>query len=72
MLNAAEAAMEQSAEDDGERARNRARLYAPPKSARRPRGQGRHPGTMMQAGQARALMAQVAAQDAKLTRGASG
>lgn len=72
MLNAAESSMDQSAEDDGERARNRARLYAPPKSVKRGRGQQRHPATVMQAGQARALMAQLAAQDAQLARGAGG
>lgn len=72
MLNAAEAAMDQSAEDDKERARNRARLYAPPKSARRARGVPRHPGTAMNAGQAKTLMAQLAAQDAQLARRASG
>lgn len=72
MLNAAEAAMDQSAEDDKERARNRARLYAPPKDLKRTRGVPRHPGTAMNAGQAKSLMAQLAAQDAQLARGASG
>lgn len=72
MLNAAEASMDQAAEDDKERARNRARLYAPPKSARRGRGQPRQPGTAMNRGQAQALMAQLAAQDAQLGRRASG
>jgi hypothetical protein len=70
MINAAEAAMEQAAEDDGERARNRARLYAPPKNVAR--GQRRRPGTAMNRGQAQALMAQLARQDSQLGRGASG
>ncbi len=71
MLNAAEAAMEQSAEDDKERARNRAKLYAPPKGMAKTRGQPR-PGTAMNRGQAQALMAQVAAQDAQLGRAPGG
>jgi hypothetical protein len=71
MLNAAEAAMDQSAEDDKERARNRARLYAPPKDLKRTPG-ARRPGTAMNVSQAKSLMAQLAAQDAQLARGASG
>ncbi|MEW2568302.1 hypothetical protein [Streptomyces sp. NPDC047070] len=58
--------MDQAAEDDKERARNRARLYAPPKGARN-RGQARA-GTAMNRGQAQALMAQMAAEDAQLGR----
>jgi hypothetical protein len=72
MLNAAEAAMDQAAEDDKERARNHARLYAPPKGMKRTRGAPRHPGAAMNAGQAKTLMAQLAAQDAQLARGAGG
>ncbi|MEU9576320.1 hypothetical protein [Streptomyces chilikensis] len=59
LLAAAEAAMDQAAEDDAERARNRAELYAPPREARRratkPSGMG--------AGQVSALLAQAAAED---------
>ncbi|MEU0059074.1 hypothetical protein [Streptomyces sp. NPDC006334] len=68
MLNAAEASMDMAAEDDAERQRNRARLYAPPKGAnRRPAGGGRPRGAArVDASQARALMAQTAAEDARL------
>lgn len=68
MLNAAEAAMDQAAEDDGERARNRAKLYAPPAGMKSGRGQRRHPSVSMNKSQAQALMAQLAAQDAQLGR----
>lgn len=68
MLNAAEAAMEQAAADDGERARIRAKLYAPPKRARAAPGERSRVGTSMDRGQAQALMAQLAAQDAQLGR----
>lgn len=71
MLNAAEAAMDQAAADDGERARNRAKLYAPPKGASG-RGQRRHPSVAMNPSQAQALMAQLAAQDAQLGRAKGG
>lgn len=57
--------MDQAAEDDAERARNRARLYAPPKR----KGQGRRgpiPGVSMTAAKASALTAQLAAEDARL------
>lgn len=69
MINAAEAAMDASAEDDAERARNRARLYAPPKGMRRARGQERPVGVSMNRGQALGLMAQLAAQDAQFGAG---
>ena len=71
LLNAAEAAIDQAAEDDAERARNRARLYAPPKGTPRIRGQAR-PGMAMNRSQAQALMAQMAAQDAQLGGRARG
>lgn len=70
MLNAAEVSMDQAAEDDAERARNRAKLYAPPKDARGRRPDGRRvrpPGMSMDRGKAQALAAQLAAEDAKLT-----
>lgn len=70
MLNAAEATMDQAAEDDAERARNRAKLYAPPKEARG-RGRGgrpvRPPGMSLDRSQARDLAAQLAAEDARFT-----
>lgn len=67
MLNAAEAAMDQAAEDDGERARNRAKLYQPPKGYRAPGGRRpRMPGAMT-AAQAQALTQRMAAQDAQVT-----
>ncbi|MDX3237205.1 hypothetical protein PV392_16305 [Streptomyces sp. ME03-5709C] len=76
MLAAAEAAMDAAAEDDAERARNRARLYAPPGGKRRRRaedGQRAAPGPgAMRMTDAQALMAQLAAQDAQLTRGGTG
>lgn len=67
MLNAAEAAMDQAAEDDSERARNRAKLYAPPHGVDKGRRRGRpaRGGGLDWAG-AQALMAQVAAEDAKV------
>ncbi|MFJ7489673.1 hypothetical protein ACIQZB_00180 [Streptomyces sp. NPDC097727] len=56
-----------AAEDDAERQRNRAKLYAPPKEARRrPSGGGiRRGATGLRAGDARALMSQIAAEDAR-------
>lgn len=73
MLNAAEAAIEQSAEDDTERTRNRAKLYAPPGGQRAPGGKRvRPPGMGLDLAAAQALTAQLAAQDAALTRGGTG
>ncbi|MFF4292081.1 hypothetical protein ACFY0N_00320 [Streptomyces vinaceus] len=73
MLNAAEVSMDQAAEDDAERAKNRARLYAPPKSQRRPGGRRPPvPGVSMTAAQAQALTAKLAAEDARLTGGRAG
>lgn len=56
--------MDQAAEDDAERARNRARLYAPPKGRRPEPGQRRR-GTGMTLAQAQALTAQLASEDAR-------
>jgi hypothetical protein len=87
MLNAAEAAIDASAEDDAERARNRAKLYAPPAGAGVPRGARRagtgarrpsrpsaaaapaEAGGGMTRGRAQALMAQLAAEDGRLSGG---
>lgn len=67
MLNAAEVAMDQAAEDDAERARNRAKLYAPPDGGRRGGRRVRPPGMRMDRAQAQSLAAQLAAEDAQLT-----
>jgi hypothetical protein len=70
MLNAAEAAIDQAAEDDAERQRNRAKLYAPPRGSqarRRP-----VPGMSMSRTRAQSLAAQLAAEDAKLTGARTG
>jgi len=74
MLNAAEAAMDAAAEDEAARERNRATLYAPPDGARRgPDGRRpRAPGRGLDMAAAQALAAQVAAEDANLTRRATG
>ncbi|WP_328427925.1 hypothetical protein [Streptomyces sp. NBC_00443] len=78
MLAAAEAQMDAAAEDEQERARNRAKLYAPPERARRraprapdaPRPKPAAGGMTLDGAQA--LMAQLAAQDAQLTGRRSG
>jgi hypothetical protein len=76
MLAAAEAAMDMAAEDDAERQRNRARLYAPPGGPRRrtPGGTGRPRAAAggMDLNAARAMMAQVASEDAKVAARRSG
>jgi len=75
MLAAAEAAMDMTAEDDAERQRNRAKLYAPPSNARRRSagaGQSRPTAGGMDLAAARAMMAQVAAEDAKAVGRRSG
>jgi hypothetical protein len=75
MLNAAESAMDAAAEDDAERQRNRTTLYAPPRSARRQATSGARPrpaGPRMDLNAARALMSQVASEDARLTSRRSG
>lgn len=68
--------MDASAADDAERARNRAKLYAPPQSERRrrtPEGERPRPaGGGMSMSQAQSLMAQMAAQDAQLASGRTG
>jgi hypothetical protein len=61
MLAAAEVAMMQTAEDDAERARIRAPLYAPP-----PRRQPAAPGPPRGVPSASAVLAQVAAEDAEI------
>ncbi|MFD4609730.1 MULTISPECIES: hypothetical protein [unclassified Streptomyces] len=59
-----------SADDDAERSRIRASLYAPPRAERRSRGQRpQPPGGAMTMHGAQALMAQLAAQDAQLGAG---
>ncbi|MGW1352842.1 hypothetical protein ACWCQE_26770 [Streptomyces sp. NPDC002409] len=70
MLSAAEAAMDQAAEDDAERQRNRARLYAPPPGTRREAR--RRPTQGVSLAQAQSLMAQVAAEDARFNGGRTG
>ncbi|MEU1815131.1 hypothetical protein ABZ543_08030 [Streptomyces roseifaciens] len=73
MLNAAEVAIDQSAQDDAERARNRAQLYAPPRGWRPRDGRrARVPGMGMTAAQAQALTGRLAAEDAQLTGRRSG
>lgn len=66
MLSAAEAQMDAAAEDDAERARNWARLYAPPKGARRSRTPQAGAMTREQAMQ---LAQQVSAEDNMLRIG---
>lgn len=67
MLSAAEASIDQSAEDDAERQRNRAKLYAPPNGYRAEGGRRvRPPGMGMPRNQAQSLAAQLAAEDAQL------
>lgn len=60
--------MDMAAEDDATRARNKAQLYAPPKGVRRRSAEEGRPRTAarMDPGQARALMAQAAAEDGRL------
>lgn len=62
--------MAMAAEDDGERERNRARLYAPPAEvAKRDASRARSARAGMTGGQARELAARLAAEDAKLSGG---
>lgn len=68
-MSAAEATLEQGAEDEAERRRIRAKLYAPPKSIRGEGRRVRSAATSMDGGQAQALMAQLAAEDARLGTG---
>ncbi|MFB8402215.1 hypothetical protein [Streptomyces sp. NPDC055912] len=65
MLAAAEAAIDDAAEDDAQRERNRARLYAPPHRAAGDRRVSRQAATRLDPSGAAALMAQLAAQDAQ-------
>ncbi|MFF5045699.1 hypothetical protein [[Kitasatospora] papulosa] len=71
MINAAEAAIEQGAEDDAERKRIRTRLYAPPKGSR-PQRRVRPPGMGFDAAGAQALAQQLEAEDERLTGRRSG
>ncbi|WP_199570519.1 hypothetical protein [Streptomyces murinus] len=66
MLSAAEATLEQGAEDEAERQRIRTKLYAPPKGYR-PQKRARPPGSGMDMSQAQSLAAQLAAEDARMT-----
>jgi hypothetical protein len=73
MLAAAEASMDAAAQDDGERARNRAKLYAPPRGAQGPPRPGARPaGRGMSLDQVQALMSAVATEDAQVTGGRNG
>lgn len=63
--------MDQAAQDDAERQRNRAKLYAPPKGYAKQRGAARRALGRDRAS-VQAMLAQVAAEDARLTGGASG
>ncbi|MFD5570490.1 hypothetical protein [Streptomyces cadmiisoli] len=74
LLSAAEAAIDAGAKDDQERARNRSKLYAPPRGQR---PTSRAPGATAQGrgmsmAQAQALMASVATEDAQVTGGRNG
>lgn len=76
MLAAAEAAMDMAAEDDAARQRNKAKLYAPPRGERLRAGPNsgrpRPAGAGMDLNAARAMMAAVSAEDAKVTSRHSG
>ncbi|MBT2490651.1 hypothetical protein J7E96_19450 [Streptomyces sp. ISL-96] len=67
MLSAAEAAIDDAAEDEAQRERNRAELYAPPRAAG-PGGRRVRPPPAARLDQsgAQALMAQLAAEDTQL------
>lgn len=67
MLSAAEATLEQGAEDEAERQRIRSKLYAPPAGYRTRQRRARPPGMGMSWAQAQAMAAQLAAEDARLT-----
>ncbi|MEU2487024.1 hypothetical protein ABZ593_20750 [Streptomyces sp. NPDC012617] len=68
MINAAEASILASAEDEAEARRMKAKLYAPPKGVRRARA----PQMGFDVSQAQALAAQLEAEDARLTGRRSG
>lgn len=69
MLSAAEASIDAGAEDEAERARNRAKLYAPPKGREKQARRARPAATNMDRSQAQAMMARLAAEDARLGAG---
>lgn len=70
MLSAAEASIEAAAENDAERQRLRAKLYAPPAGYQRTdRRRAAAAASRMDKGRARDLMAQLAAEDARLMGG---
>ncbi len=59
--------MDQGAEDDAQRKRNRAKLWQPPHGFRPPPGQRvRVPGSGMTANRAQQLMQEMAAEDARV------
>lgn len=73
MINAAEASIDASAEDDAERRRLRAKLYAPPKHRPQQSGRPARPSQMqMNASEAQALAAQLEAEDKRLAGRRSG
>lgn len=74
MLAAAEASIDAAAKDDQERARTRAKLYAPPRGQRPTARAAGAPagGQGMSVAQAQALMAGVAAEDAQINGGRNG
>ncbi len=61
--------MDQAAEDDAERQRTRAKLYAPPKGQGARHAAARAMPARHDRSSAQALMAQVAAEDARLAGG---
>ncbi|NDK24637.1 hypothetical protein FSY75_09145 [Streptomyces sp. TR1341] len=69
MLSAAEATLEQGAEDEAEWKRIRAKLYAPPAGYRAQQRRARPPGTGMNRVQAQSLAVQLAAEDARFGSG---
>ncbi|WP_437020675.1 hypothetical protein [Streptomyces sp. enrichment culture] len=72
LLSAVEARLDASAEDDGERQRNRAKLYAPPPGHVKKQAAGRVRGQGMDLESVRAMMSQMSAQDAQIGRAVSG
>ncbi|MFF4755550.1 hypothetical protein ACWD5R_32015 [Streptomyces sp. NPDC002514] len=71
MLSAAEATLEQGAEDEAERQRIRTKLYAPPEGYRSPK-RARPAGAGMNLSQAQSLAAQLAAEDARMSGSRTG
>jgi hypothetical protein len=72
LLAAVEARLDQSAADDGERQRNRAKLYAPPPGHQKKPAAGRARGRAMDLDAVRALMSTMSTQDAQIGRAVSG